>query len=63
MTGMSRPFAAPCGPAGVARHTIDRARTRILVAGAAFLLAFLAIAARLMNGSIAPGRCTPLKDK
>ena len=47
MTGMSRPFAAPCGPAGVARHTIDRARTRILVAGAAFLLAFLAVAARL----------------
>jgi cell division protein FtsI (penicillin-binding protein 3) len=47
MTALTRPFAAPCGPAGVARHTIDRARTRILVTGAAFLLAFLAIAARL----------------
>ena len=47
MTGLSRPFAAPCGPTGVARHTIDRARTRILVAGAAFLVAFLAITARL----------------
>jgi cell division protein FtsI (penicillin-binding protein 3) len=49
MTGLNRPFAAPCGPVGVARHTIDRARNRILVGGAAFLVAFLAIAARLAD--------------
>ena len=59
MTGLTRPFAAPCGPAGVARHTIDRARNRILVGGAAFLLAFLAIAARLGDLALL-GHDTPL---
>jgi len=47
MSNLSRPYAAPCGPAKGARHSVERARNRIIVGAALFVVAFAVLAIRL----------------
>ena len=52
------PPCVPVVPDGPARRALDGCRTRLLVAGAAFILLFAVIAGRLVQVTLLPGAVT-----